>query len=197
VFGFDAQKLLHHWRVLVSGFLFYTHQPILSEVARGHIMESELFELAEQLGRLLKASGKTIATAESCTGGWIAQTITEVPGSSAWFDRGFVTYSNAAKVQMLGVNPQTLEKHGAVSVETATEMAAGALEYSDADVAVAVTGIAGPDGGTPDKPVGTVFIAWAHKNGATKVVRKQFIGNRRKIRAETVKSAVEGLWLFY
>ncbi|MGZ8236850.1 MAG: CinA family protein [Methylobacter sp.] len=160
-------------------------------------MESELFELAGQLGRLLKASGKTIATAESCTGGWIAQTITDVPGSSAWFDRGFVTYSNTAKVQMLGVNPQTLDKYGAVSMETATEMAAGALEYSDADVAVAVTGIAGPDGGTPDKPVGTVFIAWAHKNGAAKVVRKQFTGNRRKIRAQTVKSAVEGMWLFY
>lgn len=160
-------------------------------------MESELFELAEQLGRLLKANGKKIATAESCTGGWIAQVITEVSGSSAWFDRGFVTYSNAAKVQMLGVSPQTLEKYGAVSAETATEMAAGALAHSDADVAVAVTGIAGPDGGTPEKPVGTVFIAWADKNGKFKVVRKQFTGNRRQTRAQTVKSAVEGMWLFY
>jgi nicotinamide-nucleotide amidase len=183
--------------VLVGGFLFYTHASILAEVARGHIMESELFELAEQLGRLLKANGKSIATAESCTGGWIAQTITEVPGSSAWFDRGFVTYSNMAKVQMLDVSPQTLENYGAVSAETATEMAAGALAHSDADVAVAVTGIAGPDGGTPDKPVGTVFIAWADKNGKAKVVRKQLSGNRRQIRAQTVKSAVEGMWLFY
>ena len=156
-------------------------------------MESELFELAERLGRLLKSNGKTIVTAESCTGGWIAQTITEVPGSSAWFDRGFVTYSNAAKVQMLGVSPQTLEKYGAVSAETATEMAAGALVRSDADIAVAVTGIAGPDGGTSDKPVGTVFIAWADKNGETKLVRKQLSGNRRQIRAQTVRSAVEGV----
>lgn len=160
-------------------------------------MESELFKLAEQLGRLLKANGKTIATAESCTGGWIAQVITEVPGSSTWFDRGFVTYSNAAKVQMLDVSPQTLEDYGAVSTETAAEMAAGVLAYSDADVAVAVTGIAGPDGGTPEKPVGTVFIAWAHKNGVSKVVRKQWTGNRRQIREQTVKSAIEGMWLFY
>lgn len=156
-------------------------------------MESELFKLAEQLGRLLKANGKTIATAESCTGGWIAQTITEVPGSSAWFDRGFVTYSNAAKVQMLGVNPQTLERYGAVSAETATEMAAGALTHSNANVAVAVTGIAGPDGGTPEKPVGTVFIAWANRNGAARVVRKQLSGNRKQIREQTVRGAMEGI----
>ncbi len=159
-------------------------------------LESELFKLAEQLGRLVKADGKTIATAESCTGGWIAQVITDVPGSSAWFDRGFVTYSNAAKVQMLGVNPQTLEHYGAVSAETATEMAAGVLAHSAADVAVAVTGIAGPEGGTIDKPVGTVFIAWAHKNGEVQVVKKQWTGNRRQIRAQAVKSAIEGLWLF-
>ncbi len=158
-------------------------------------MESELFELAEQLGRKLKANGKTIATAESCTGGWIAQTITEVQGSSAWFDRGFVTYSNAAKMQMLGVNSQTLEGYGAVSAETATEMAACALAHSDADIAVAVTGIAGPDGGTPEKPVGTVFIAWADKNGVAKVTRKQFIGDRRQIREQTVRSAIEGVAL--
>ena len=137
--------------------------------------------MAEQLGRKLKANGKTIATTESCTGGWIAQTITEVPGSSAWFDRGFVTYSNAAKVQMLGVSPQTLEEFGAVSAEIATQMAAGALVQSDANIAVAVTGIAGPDGGTPEKPVGTVFIAWADKYGEARVVRKQFVGNRRQI----------------
>ncbi len=159
-------------------------------------MESELFKLAEQLGRLLKASGKTIATAESCTGGWIAQTITEIPGSSAWFDRGFVTYSNAAKVQMLGISVQLLEDYGAVSAEAATQMAAAALTHSNADIAVAVTGIAGPDGGTQEKPVGTVFIAWAHKSGAAKAVKKQFSGNRRQIRAQTVKSAIEGMWLF-
>lgn len=158
-------------------------------------MEQELFELAEQLGQVLKASGKKIATAESCTGGWIAQAVTDVAGSSAWFDRGFVTYSNAAKVQMLGVNQQTLDNYGAVSAETATEMAAGALANSDADVAVAVTGIAGPDGGTAEKPVGTVFIAWAAKDGETKTVKMQFTGNRREIRAQTVKRAINGIVL--
>lgn len=160
-------------------------------------MDTELFELAEQVGHILKVRRKTIATAESCTGGGIAQAITEVPGSSVWFDRGFVTYSNTAKVQMLGVNPQTLEHYGAVSAETAVEMAAGALARSDADVAVAVTGIAGPDGETPDKPIGTVFIAWVHKNGEAKTVKKKFAGNRRQIREQTVKSALEGIWLFY
>jgi len=160
-------------------------------------MDSELFKLAEQLGRLLKANGKTIATAESCTGGWIAQTITDIPGSSAWFDRGFVTYSNAAKMQMLGVSPQTLEHYGAVSAETAAQMATGALAHSVADVAIAVTGIAGPDGGTTEKPVGTVFIAWVDKNGKAQVVKKQFSGNRRQIRAQTVAGAIEGMWLFF
>ncbi len=157
-------------------------------------MESELFKLAEQLGLWLKANGKIIVTAESCTGGWISQVMTDTPGSSAWFDRGFVTYSNAAKVQMLGVNPQTLDHYGAVSAETATEMAVGALARSEAGIAVAVTGIAGPEGGTKEKPVGTVFIAWADKNGS-KVVKKHYAGSRREIRAQTVKSAVEGLWL--
>jgi nicotinamide-nucleotide amidase len=158
-------------------------------------MDAELFELAEQLGRLLKTSGKKIATAESCTGGWIAQTITEVPGSSAWFDRGFVTYSNPAKVQMLGVKQETLKKYGAVSAETAKEMALGALANSDADCGVAVTGIAGPDGGTPEKPVGTVFIAWGYKGGDSKVIREQFAGNRHQIRQQTVKVAIEGVFL--
>ncbi len=156
-------------------------------------MESELFKLAEQLGRFLKVNGKKITTAESCTGGWIAQAITEVPGSSTWFDRGFVTYSNAAKVQMLGVSQETLDNYGAVSAEIATEMAAGALAHSEADMAVAVTGIAGPDGGALEKPVGTVFIAWADKNGKSRVVKMQFSGNRREIRAQTVKSAIEGV----
>ncbi|MGR9015111.1 MAG: nicotinamide-nucleotide amidase [Gammaproteobacteria bacterium] len=160
------------------------------------MMESELFKLAEQLGRFLKTNGKIIATAESCTGGWIAQAITDVPGSSAWFDRGFITYSNIAKVQMLGVSPQTLQDYGAVSSETATQMATGALAYSDAGLAVSVTGIAGPDGGTSEKPVGTVFIAWADKHGEVNVARKQFSGNRRQIRAQTVKCAIEGMWLF-
>jgi nicotinamide-nucleotide amidase len=175
--------------------LFYTHGFILSEVARGHIMDNELFELAQQLGLLLKSKEKKIATAESCTGGWIAQIITEVPGSSAWFDRGFVTYSNAAKIQMLGVSPETLEQFGAVSAQTATEMVNGALARSDADCAIAVTGIAGPEGGSAEKPVGTVFIAWGIKNQDVKVVLKQLIGNRHEIRRQTVKMAITGVEL--
>ena len=156
-------------------------------------MDIELFEIAQQLGQSLKLTEKKIATAESCTGGWIAQIITEVSGSSAWFDRGFVTYSNSAKVQMLGVNPETLTKLGAVSAQTATEMVKGALANSEADCAIAVTGIAGPDGGTADKPVGTVFIAWAYKNRELKVVQKQLTGNRHQIRRQTVKIALEGV----
>ena len=155
-------------------------------------MDNELFELAQQLGLLLKSKEKKIATAESCTGGWIAQVITEVSGSSVWFDRGFVTYSNAAKMQMLGVKPETLDKFGAVSAQTATEMANGALAHSDADCAIAVTGIAGPDGGSAEKPVGTVFIAWAYKNREVKVVQKKLTGNRHQIRRQTVKIALEG-----
>jgi nicotinamide-nucleotide amidase len=158
-------------------------------------MDNELFELAQQLGRLLKSNEKKIVLAESCTGGWIAQTITEIPGSSAWFDRGFVTYSNAAKMQMLGVKPETLDKFGAVSAQTATEMANGALAHSDADCAIAVTGIAGPDGGSAEKPVGTVFIAWAYKNQGGVAVQKKLTGDRHQIRRQTVKIAIEGVEL--
>jgi nicotinamide-nucleotide amidase len=155
-------------------------------------MDNELFELAERLGQSLKANDHKIATAESCTGGWIAQAITEVSGSSAWFERGFVTYSNSAKVQMLGVNPETLENFGAVSAETAKEMVAGALANSAADLAVAVTGIAGPDGGSAEKPVGTVYVAWQDKTGFSKVERLQLSGNRHQIRKQTVIRAIEG-----
>jgi nicotinamide-nucleotide amidase len=153
-------------------------------------MDNELFTLAERLGQSLKANGHKIATAESCTGGWIAQVITEVPGSSAWFDRGFVTYSNNAKIQMLGVNPQTLAEHGAVSAEAAQQMAAGALENSEADWAIAVTGIAGPDGGSEEKPVGTVYIAWQNKTGFSKVEKLNLSGNRHQIRKQTVEKAI-------
>jgi nicotinamide-nucleotide amidase len=157
-------------------------------------MDNALFELAERLGQSLKAKGHKIATAESCTGGWIAQAITEVPGSSAWFDRGFVTYSNNAKVQMLGVNPKTLEQYGAVSAEVAKQMAAGALANSEADWAVAVTGIAGPDGGSEAKPVGTVYVAWQGKNGGVKVERLQLSGDRHQIRKQAVENAMEGVF---
>jgi nicotinamide-nucleotide amidase len=155
-------------------------------------MDNALFELAEQLGQGLKAKGYKIATAESCTGGWLAQAITEIPGSSVWFDRGFVTYSNNAKVQMLDVNPHTLAKYGAVSAETASEMVAGALAKSEADWAVAVTGIAGPDGGSEEKPVGTVYVAWQGKTGFSQVERLQLSGNRHQIREQAVLKAIEG-----
>ncbi len=158
-------------------------------------MDNELFKLAQQLGLLLKSKEKIIATAESCTGGWLAQIITEVSGSSAWFDRGFVTYSNAAKIQMLGIKSETLDKFGAVSAQTAVEMVKGALDHSDADCAIAVTGIAGPEGGTAEKPIGTVFIAWAYKNQEIKVIQKKLTGNRHEIRRQTVKIALEGVEL--
>jgi nicotinamide-nucleotide amidase len=156
-------------------------------------MEHDLFALAEQLGLFLKTKNLKIATAESCTGGWIAQCITEVPGSSAWFDRGFVTYSNAAKIQMLGVQPETIASYGAVSSETAAEMVAGTLANSEADCAIAVTGIAGPDGGTPEKPVGTVYIAWQTKNQLAKIVKMSLSGSRQQIRAQAVIAAIKGV----
>ena len=156
-------------------------------------MDNELFDIANTIGQQLKSKGLKIVTAESCTGGWIAQVITEIAGSSAWFDRGFVTYSNNAKIEMLGVNSQTLEAYGAVSAQTAEEMANGALAKSAADCAVAVTGIAGPDGGSAEKPVGTIYIAWAYKNQLRHVIKKQFNGSRHEIRAQTVKAALEGI----
>ena len=156
-------------------------------------MENELYEFSERLGKWLMAKGKMVATAESCTGGWIAQSLTEVPGSSTWFDRGFVTYSNSAKTQMLGVKYETLETYGAVSAETAKEMVLGALAWSEAHFAIAVTGIAGPDGGTAEKPVGTVFVAWASKDGVISVKKNQFKGSRHQIRVQSVQLAIQGL----
>jgi nicotinamide-nucleotide amidase len=148
--------------------------------------------LAQQVGAALKEHGMTLVTAESCTGGGIAQSVTMIPGSSAWFDRGFVTYSNTAKEEMLGVSPDTLEQHGAVSEQTVREMADGALEYSRAQVAVSVSGIAGPSGGTPEKPVGTVWFAWATRGNVTAACH-QLSGDRDAIRAETVKIALQGV----
>jgi nicotinamide-nucleotide amidase len=149
--------------------------------------------LAAQVGALLKSRGMMLATAESCTGGGVAQAITEVAGSSAWFERGFVTYSNLSKQQMLGVREATLKKHGAVSEMTVREMAAGALQHSAAQVALAVSGIAGPDGGTADKPVGTVWFAWGLKNGETQAQRHQLGGNRAEVRAQAVRIALQGV----
>jgi nicotinamide-nucleotide amidase len=150
-------------------------------------------ELAEQVGLLLKSHGLMLATAESCTGGGIAQAITEVAGSSAWFDRGFVTYSNLSKQQMLGVREETLKQHGAVSEMTVREMVAGALQHSAAHVALAVSGVAGPDGGTADKPVGTVWFSWGNKQGETHAQRHQLSGNRAEIRLHAVQIALQGV----
>jgi nicotinamide-nucleotide amidase len=149
--------------------------------------------LAVQVGARLKARGWLLATAESCTGGWVAQVVTSVSGSSEWFERGFVTYSNDAKREMLGVRAATLERHGAVSEETAREMAAGALGASRAHVALAITGVAGPTGGTPGKPVGMVCLAWAVRDGAVESITRRFDGDRAAVRRESVLVALRGV----
>ena len=148
--------------------------------------------LAKDIGARLKTAGEQLVTAESCTGGWVAQIVTAVAGSSAWFERGFVTYSDSAKEELLGVRGETLARHGAVSEETAREMALGALARSKAGVAVAVTGIAGPSGGSPDKPVGTVCFAWADRRGARSETR-HFSGDRESVRRQSVVHALEGV----
>ncbi|MDM7321765.1 MAG: nicotinamide-nucleotide amidase [Gammaproteobacteria bacterium] len=155
--------------------------------------EKRIGELAQQLGALLVQQGMMMATAESCTGGWLAKAVTDVAGSSNWFDRGFVTYSNAAKQDMLGVRRETLEEHGAVSEATVRAMAEGALLHSLADVSVAISGIAGPGGATPTKPVGTVWMAWSRRHGETMTRHFLFAGDREAVRAQAVMAALEGL----
>ena len=152
-----------------------------------------LTALATLIGAKLKAKGLMLATAESCTGGWVAQAITAIAGSSDWFERGFVTYSNASKQDMLGVSEATLAAHGAVSEQTAQEMAAGALRNSQAQVAVAITGIAGPSGGTPEKPVGTVCFAWVRSNGTPLAQTRSFEGDREGVRRQSVLAALQGV----
>lgn len=149
--------------------------------------DSGIFSLAALLGQHLRDRRWRLALAESCTGGGIAQAVTDVPGSSAWFDRGFVTYSNVAKVEMLGVKQTTLDSVGAVSEEAALEMAAAALARSQADLAMAVTGIAGPDGGSEGKPVGTVFIAWQRRGQVAVCVRRRFLGDRLAVRQQVIE----------
>ena len=149
--------------------------------------------LAARVGAKLKAQGLMLATAESCTGGWVAQAVTAIAGSSDWFDRGFVTYSDAAKREMLGVNAATLASYGAVSEQTAREMAAGALAHSHAQAALAITGIAGPGGGSPDKPVGTVCFAWSRKDAAPLAQTRLFMGDRDNVRRQSVMFALRTL----
>lgn len=156
--------------------------------------DAQLYELATRVGRRLLASRRRLASAESCTAGWIAKAMTDVPGSSQWFECGYVTYSDAAKVRDLGVSKATLQAHGAVSEATVLEMANGALRISGADVAIAVSGIAGPDGGVPGKPVGTVWFAAAVRRGeevAMKASRQLFERDREAVRRRSVEYALE------
>ncbi|MEJ7746604.1 MAG: CinA family protein [Luteimonas sp.] len=155
--------------------------------------DTELRALAETLGTRLRANHDHLVTAESCTGGWIAKTVTDIAGSSDWFDCGMAAYSYEAKQALLGVRPQTLETHGAVSRETVIEMVSGALAKSGASVAVAVTGIAGPGGAIEGKPVGTVWIAWKRRGGYPKAELFHFDGDREAVRRQTVAAALHGL----
>lgn len=156
--------------------------------------DSELFKLSEKVGQALKAQGATVTAAESCTGGWIAKTLTDVAGSSAWFERGFVTYSNEAKSQMIGVSAVTLEQHGAVSEPVVVEMAVGALRAARASYAVSVSGIAGPDGGSDEKPVGTVWFGVASATGQGVTQRECFAGDRESVRRQATAFALQLLW---
>jgi len=154
------------------------------------VSQDELEHLSTRLGQALLRRGWRLACAESCTGGWASQAMTAVAGSSDWFERGFVTYSNDAKQDLLEVGGHTLAAFGAVSTETAKEMAEGALRHSRAQCAFAITGIAGPSGGSPDKPVGTVCFAWARNGEVTEVGREHFTGDRRQVRAQSVRHAL-------
>ncbi|APV51734.1 damage-inducible protein CinA [Betaproteobacteria bacterium GR16-43] len=155
--------------------------------------EDRITALARQLGEVCKLRGRTLALAESCTGGGVGEAITRIPGSSAWLDRGFITYSNAAKEEQLGVKVETLLDHGAVSEAAAREMVLGALRWSHADTAVAITGIAGPDGGSFDKPVGLVWFAWCVRGGAARVESRQLPGDRAEVRRQAIEIAIKGL----
>lgn len=152
-----------------------------------------LDKLAREIGEALVHRGLRLVTAESCTGGWVAECVTDVAGSSGWFDRGFVTYSNEAKRELLGVAPNIIETHGAVSEATVKAMAAGALRHSRAQVAVAVSGIAGPSGGTPEKPVGTVWFAWQRLGEECRTQQERFEGDRRSVRRQAVAAALRGV----
>lgn len=155
--------------------------------------QAVLEALAGRVGSVLLADGLTLSTAESCTGGWVSQCLTAVAGSSVWFERGFVTYSNAAKIEMLGVPGDTLAAHGAVSQAVAVAMAEGALRHGRADWAVAITGVAGPSGGSADKPVGTVCFAWACRDGGATTETRHFGGDRTAVRAQSVAYVLSGL----
>ena len=157
------------------------------------VSDDELLALARELGDKLLARGWMLATAESCTGGWVGELVTSLAGSSSWYERGFITYSNAAKIEMLGVPPALIEAHGAVSEETAMAMAAGALAHSHAQATLAISGIAGPGGGTPQKPVGLVCYGWALADGTLLSSTCRLDGDREEIRSRAVAAALRGL----
>jgi nicotinamide-nucleotide amidase len=156
----------------------------------------DLESIAQKIGSELKARNLMFATAESCTGGWVGQVVTSVPGSSHWYECGFITYTNNSKRELLGVSTDVLARFGAVSEQTARAMAEGALERSRAQVSLAITGIAGPGGGTEEKPVGTVCFAWAGENRETVTRRLQFDGDRQAIRQQAVAEALNGMLTF-
>ncbi len=157
-------------------------------------VQQGLEALASEVGALLLANGQRLATAESCTGGWVSQCLAAIAGSSAWFERGFVTYSNAAKHELLAVSSDTLAMHGAVSEATAAAMAQGALHNSHADWSLAISGIAGPGGGSPGRPVGTVCFAWAASDGRLITDTQHFSGDRQAVRAQAVAHALKKLF---
>jgi nicotinamide-nucleotide amidase len=155
--------------------------------------EQELRELAEQLGDCLKAKGMKLASAESCTGGWLAKIITDIPGSSVWFTGSVVCYSNESKQSLLGVEENTLNEFGAVSGETVLELSDGLFSHTDADVAVSVSGIAGPDGGSDDKPVGLVWLSWGKRGKSVFANPFNFAGDREEVRKQSIAQALNCL----
>jgi nicotinamide-nucleotide amidase len=157
------------------------------------VSDEELVGLARELGDKLLARGWMLTTAESCTGGWVGELVTSLAGSSQWYERGFITYANAAKTEMLGVSPELLDTYGAVSEETAAAMAAGALAHSHAQAALAISGIAGPGGGTPQKPVGLVCYGWVLADGTRMSSTCRLDGDREEIRSRAVAAALRGL----
>ncbi|NMG75293.1 nicotinamide-nucleotide amidase [Aromatoleum diolicum] len=156
-------------------------------------MDSQLNTLSRDVGDWLGARNAKLACAESCTGGWVAEVVTATAGSSAWFDCGFVTYSNEAKKDLLGVSPATLERYGAVSEETVCEMVAGTLARSRADLALAISGVAGPGGGSAAKPVGMVCFAWGERKGGIRSETRHFAGDREAVRRQAVIHALREL----
>lgn len=155
--------------------------------------ETDISRLSSLVGERLKASGAKVTCAESCTGGWLAKAITDISGSSSWFDYGFVTYSNQAKQNLVRVNEDTLSLYGAVSAEVVEEMAVGALNAAGADFAVSISGIAGPDGGSDEKPVGTVWFGFTDKQGSTVTRKMLFSGGRNDVRLQSVHFALQTL----